>query len=382
MRLVTRAFILHKKVTSPRIRTRIAAPRRLDKARSLQNAERTGNTVARLSPRRGRTARACACALGAAAVWALRCGVAGADDHSASAANEQRAANAYDKATERFRKGDYPGAADWFELANQLAPTSQALQGAIRAHRQAGSAAHVARAATLALELRARYAADAASARLAGDVLESVAPVLVRLRVSCGACVLQVDGAESTGLDLFVAPGEHQLLARWPTGQTSSQSILRSAGASETIEWSEPAAAPAMVPPLTSPARPSAPVRPDQDPRSPRPGLGLPPSVALVGAGLTAALGIATAVNWWLVAVPDGNKLIQEARTTHQPDPGLQSSTDTADARATALLVTTGGIGLATAVIALFFTRWRHAELVLAPRASSAGAGMSVGAAF
>src|ERR1700722_13958311 len=85
------------------------------------------------------------------------------DGHAAAAAPSpdqlSNAADAYDKGSVAVLHRDYAAAADWFELANRLAPHPLALQSAISAHEEAG-VFHLARAATLALTLETAGADD------------------------------------------------------------------------------------------------------------------------------------------------------------------------------------------------------------------------------
>jgi hypothetical protein len=299
-------------------------------------------------------------------------GRASADDPRATAAR------AYDKGSETFAHHEYGAAADWFELADSLAPDPLALEGAVKAHRKIGSPAHLARAGTLALRLRARAPGDAVAVHFADEALAALGPIFGRLTVRCGGCELALDGAAMDARDFFVAPGDHRLTARWPgtsaeRAREETRTIHAVGGASETVEWGAPKGEPAplataVVPPsvaLAPVSREAPPASSSSDSRT------LSPAYALTGLGLTAALGAAAAVLWFAEAVPNGNQLTSEAQSTHRPDPSLQSRVDSQTHVTLALDVATGVVGAASLVTALFFTRWKG-EASSAEKAASA----------
>ena len=91
----------------------------------------------------------------------------------AVADNLADAAAAFDTATQRFNRRDFPAAANYFESADRLSPSYQALAGAIRAHRQANGQpgaglVHAVGATTLALRMLERYPANRSGQGLIG----------------------------------------------------------------------------------------------------------------------------------------------------------------------------------------------------------------------
>lgn len=280
--------------------------------------------------------------------------------------NLRAAANAYDKGTARYALHDYASAADWFELADRLAPDVAALQSAIRAHREAGAPAHLARGATLALALRARYPNDRASVRLADEVIATAAPSMARVTVRCEDCRIEIDGVPEPGRDVFVTPGDHRLVAHLAGGRETSIALDARAGKTELVDAAAASSdvAPAAAVATTVPGSESRPtVR--------EPSRGLSPAFAIGGAVLTAALAGATAVSWFGDALPEGRRLVRDARATHRPDPDQQDRVSAAETRTSILLGASAATAVATIVLSLVFTRWRGDGAVTA--ASLAG---------
>lgn len=287
--------------------------------------------------------------------------------------NLRAAANAYDKGSARYALKDYASAADWFELADRLAPDAAALQSAIRAHRQAGAPAHLARGATLALNLRARYPNDRAAVRLADDVIASAAPSMARITVRCEDCRIEIDGAPEPGRDVFVPPGDHRLVTHLAGGREASRALDARAGKTEVVDIAAAASARANAPSDVAPAAavPTTTPGAESRPTVREPSRGLSPAFAIGGAVLTAALAGATAVSWFGDALPEGRRLVRDARATHRPDPDQEDRVSAAETRTSILLGASAATAVATIVLSLVFTRWRGDDAVTA--ASLAG---------
>src|SRR5687768_17072414 len=122
-------------------------------------------------------------------------------------------AEAYDRGTRAYRDRDYAGAAQWYERANQLAASANALIQAIRAHERARNTL---RAGTLANELITRYGER--MERHAAAV-ERVARTAARIDLVCEGCTWELDGQAETLTSFFVTPDtEHVARATFPTG--------------------------------------------------------------------------------------------------------------------------------------------------------------------
>lgn len=280
-------------------------------------------------------------------------------DGAPSSEDRRAAADAYDKGSARYLLRDYAGAAEWFELADRLAPDLSALQSAIRAHKQIGSAPHAARAATLALRLKVRAPNDAAANRSADDVIAGASSSLGRITVRCHGCQIEVDGVLEAAPDLFAIPGEHQIVGHWPTGQKATKSVDARAGKNEVVDWMVVEAVASTPAQATMPGSALAVHDLPGDPG--KSSNGLPPVIALSGAALTAVLGGATAISWFADAVPAGNKLIRDAESTHTSDPAQEDRVHAAETRTTVLLAATACTAAASLVVGLFFTRWSGA---------------------
>ncbi len=135
---------------------------------------------------------------------------------------------------------DYQLAAQKFELAHSIMPSSAALRSAARMRFKAGNQAL---AATHALVLQAEYPDDPESAELAAELLEQLAPLLTRLAVTCEVpCTLSSDGRaisvdKAERHDFFVQPGVVELQAWFDGGHVADAEIDAQAGASLSIEF-------------------------------------------------------------------------------------------------------------------------------------------------
>jgi hypothetical protein len=108
-----------------------------------------------------------------------------------------KAAKAYRQAQQAELGEEYALASDLYELADQLAPSPEALRGATR---MALSAQRWAVAAGLARTLQARYPGDTNSLELASRTLERTRPLLSEVAVDCGGveCTVLLDGKAAT----------------------------------------------------------------------------------------------------------------------------------------------------------------------------------------
>jgi len=139
-----------------------------------------------------------------------------------SAEERQAAAEAaYDRGSAAYRGGDYDTAARWYETANELAPSANALIQAIRSHERARN---VLRAATLATELTTRYDQERMR-RYAEPVIERAVEVGFRIDVTCSAeCQLTVDGEAEPRRTLYLRPDmEHTISAEFETGRAEER---------------------------------------------------------------------------------------------------------------------------------------------------------------
>ena len=271
-------------------------------------------------------------------------------------------------------EGDYDHAAQSFELAFSNAPSKEALRSAVRARKLAGQ---LARAATLAEVLIVQYASDATSTKLAGEVIAEARPKLGRVTVACSAkCSLAISGramslpaAESRVL--YLQAGRQTVEATFDDGRTAAREIAAVAGADSQIELEAPA-----PPPVPSPIKPE--VKPAQAPRTasaePR---GLRPLVALTGGAV--AVGLAGVGIWSGLDTRKAHDAYVKT-PTHEAFKDGQSK----QLRTNLLFGSAIAVGAASAVVAIWWTRWGSGEtppgVSLAP---TAGGGLvTYGASF
>ncbi|HEX3763942.1 MAG TPA: hypothetical protein VHW23_34845 [Kofleriaceae bacterium] len=274
----------------------------------------------------------------------------------AARADVSAAARAFSDGQTAQLEGDYDHAAQSFELAYSNAPSKEALRSAIRARQLAGQ---LARAATLAELLLVKYPDDAPSTKLASDVIAEAKPKLGRVTVTCAPrCSLAIGGramslpaAETQVVD--IAAGRHTLEATFDDARTASRDIAAVAGADSDVRL-VPAAPSAAAAPAAAPApqpRAEAEVK-RSEPAAPH---GLPRFVALTGAAI--AVGLAGVGVW---SGLDTNK----ARDTYVKNPTHAAFTagQSKQLRTNILFGSAIAVGAATAVVAVWWTRWSGKE--------------------
>jgi hypothetical protein len=263
-----------------------------------------------------------------ALLWAARA-LAAAPDADVTAA-----ARAFEEGQRAQLRSDYAHAAELFELADHTVPSAQALRSAIRNFEAAGNAAH---AVNLALRAQERYPADNDTRKLVDSVLARLSPKLGHLIVSCAPdCALAIDGRAATATvearhELYLAPGDHEVEARYEQGRGEPRSLHMNAGDTEQLSL-HPAAAAATA---------AAPPRRDRR---------LPPVYFVATAAVT--LTLAAVLIW------SGADTLQ-ARDRYASDPTEAGFHDGLgrEARTNALIGATVVLGATTAGLAIF-TRW------------------------
>jgi hypothetical protein len=293
----------------------------------------------------------------------------------AAHADVSAAARAFSDGQTAQLEGDYDHAAQSFELAYSNAPSKEALRSAIRARQLAGQ---LARAATLAELLLVKYADDAPSTKLAGEVIAEARSKFARITVTCAPrCALAIGGramslppAETQVV--YVAAGRQTLEATFDDARTASREIAAVAGADSEVRLGPQAPTPAAAP--AAPPRPEATVKRERT--EPAAARGLPRTVPLAGAAV--AVGLAGAGVW---SGLDTNK----AHDAYVKNPTHQAFTDgqSRQLRTNILFGSAIAVGAATAVVAIWWTRWSGNEtpaVALAP--SSDGALVTYGRRF
>lgn len=308
---------------------------------------------------------------------------AGATRCYAQGHNRAAAADAYDRGTAAYLSGDYPLAAGWFETAHRLAPAGAALQQAIRAHLRTPEEA---RAATLALQLQQEYADQSQFRDYADEVLDDLAPKLIRAEVRCVDCELSLDGKVVPTKTFFVAPGQtHSLTATFPTGEIT-KNVAGEAGTTVDITLQAPAPEPEPEPVARDRRSPPIDFTSVDESREP-----LSPAVTLIAAGITVGVGLAAAISG--VATLRAGDEFDKARSAYGAQgcgevisamtdleacqklykevANKYDTAERAELRSNVLLGASLAAFATTAVLAAFFTDW-EGDSGEAPRVSFA----------
>ncbi|MFO0674222.1 MAG: hypothetical protein U0235_32170 [Polyangiaceae bacterium] len=273
----------------------------------------------------------------------------------------QRAAAEYEAGRRAYQEKRYSDAGFHFESAFLAAPRAEALRNAIRTRNMARETE---RAATLAAVAEKRYPTDAPTMVLVREILSEASTKLGRVEVSCTpACTLRVDGSPPALGELaaeqhrvYVKPGTRSFEARFAGRGAQITSIDVPVGGRE--EWKiEPIPDPNAKVDKGGPEGTKTKELPGPAADSDKP---LPKGVFYVGAGLT-AIGLATTIAFYI----DQKRVEKEELSAYNacdPDvPGdCPDGSVSKGARRKTLIVglATGAVGIGTAVVGLFFTRW------------------------
>jgi hypothetical protein len=279
----------------------------------------------------------------------------------------QFAAQEHDLGYRAYVAKHYEEAAVHFENAFFAAPNPAELRSAIRARRDGGE---LARAATLAAIGQRRFPADTQTARLAQDTIAEarlrVFEVQIASRSECNVAVDDrvVAAEKAKALRFFVAPGKHELVVTWADGRSARVAIDATAGGSQSLQL-DPPAPPAPPPAAAPPAAPAPAPRQAPPQAHAAPGAKpLAPVVFFVGAGLT-AVGVGLTI--WSGLDAESHPGRDAVRTQCA---GLGESCSAyqdgvaAQRRTNIILGATAGVAGATAVIGVFFTRWRVSPMI------------------
>lgn len=267
----------------------------------------------------------------------------------------EAAAEAFSNAQKAELAHDFRRAAEFYELADELAPSPEALRSAAKNRLVAEQPAL---AATHAAALLRRYPESDRSRALAAEVLDSARSRVARVSVRCDEpCLVSSDELavvddRALAHTFYVAVGTHTVGASFGEGQRVTETIDATAGSTIELEIAAPEPSPEPPAPRVTPAasvpRDAPPPRPP-----PRPRARLSPVFFGVGAALTAGLG-ATLI--W-----SGTDVLSSNRD-YEADPTREGFDDgrAAERRTNALIGATAAVGAATVVLAVF-TDWnRH----------------------
>jgi len=285
-------------------------------------------------------------------------------------AQVRTAAEAFDRGREAYKTEDYVEAAEQFESADANAPSAAELELAIRARDKAGQ---LDRASTLASLALARHPDDPNIQKIAPPIIEHAKAELFELDLKCDeACDVTVGGKiapgrRSTERTLFLAPGHYNVRAGWSGDRSASKSVDGTRGQATSLEFSAPPAAPPAAPVVTPVTTTTAEPTADQG-AHPKAGK-LPPVVFWVGVGLTGVLGgttlwsgIDTQNNPGPDRVRDACKPVDSSGAHSAECDSLYNQGLDKQHRTNLLLGVTAGVGVATAVVGVFFTDWGGAK--------------------
>lgn len=277
------------------------------------------------------------------------------------------AAAAFGEGQRAQLRGDFARAAELFEVADQAAPSPEALRSAIRNHR---AAAQLARAATLSVRAIERYPEDAETRALAEETLAEAQAQLGALHVACDpACAITIDGraaGEGTAIHLFVDAGAHRVGASWPERGEATREIEVTPGSSTDVRLAPPEPEPEVEPEPEAAPTPPAPVQPP-----PRRGLG--PELFGVGVAIT-AFGAGLAI-WSGVDTLAARDIYVENPSRARYENGV-----TLEWRTTGLWIATAAVGVTSAILAFFTDFGGGALVALAP--TPGGAYAMIGGTF
>jgi len=205
---------------------------------------------------------------------------------------KQAAGRLYDEAVSLFDAAKYAEAARAFLRADELSPSAEALESAIASARRAHDHLLVVAAAKRAIERESRSPTLATGARVA---LTEAETHLARVNLDCTPepCALSIDGKSAAAGEHHLLPGTHTLSASGDSGASVEERRYLAAGSTHRLELTLLPSSNPSITKATGPSagRPSAPAGRARDLPPHKP---LPPSAFYAGAGVTAALILAT----------------------------------------------------------------------------------------
>jgi hypothetical protein len=278
-------------------------------------------------------------------------------------AQVRAAAVAFDRGREAYKAENWVEAAEQFEIADTNAPSSAAIELAMRARLNAGE---LARAATLASVALKRHPDDANLLKIAPDIMSRAGRELFELTAVCDTpCDLTVDGKLVYGPPdirraIYVHPGTLTVRAGWSDNRSDSQQVDATVGGKGELIFNtpplpEPAKAPASQNVPAASGSSDAPVR-DEGPPPKRSGWS--PVVFWMGVGATAVAGGITIWSGVDTQNDPGVERVREECRGQGEDCELYQDGLAKQLRTNVLLGVTGGLGAATILIGAVATDW------------------------
>ncbi len=303
-------------------------------------------------------------------------------------AQVRAAAEAFDKGREAYKAEEFVEAAEQFEKADGNAPSSAALELAIRARDKAGE---LDRAATLMALALKRHPADENLLKIAPDLTRRAGEKLYELSAVCDEpCELTVGGKlihgpADTQRTIYIQPGSLTVRAGWSDNRSDSKQVDAEAGGKGEVSFLAPAVAAAgniarepreddYATSVTNPERDEGVAKKS----------GWSPAVFFVGAGVTAVLG---GVTVWsgidTVNNPGADRVKNECGNQGEACDLYQEGLSK-QRRTNVLIGVTAGVGVATILIGALATDWSGGQseqsaqrgVRVAPWASLDGGGL------
>lgn len=274
------------------------------------------------------------------------------------------AAEAFGTAQRAEFARDWGRAADFYEMADSLAPSKEALRSAAKAR---FSAKDLAAAATLALALKRRYDDDEKSLEVSDRILQETTSSLVRVKLRCdNPCVISANARAAGDVrnlthEFFVDPGALDLVASFEDGTAAETTVEGSAGETLSVR---------LIQPIPPPASARLPDFEEQEPEEDRGLRTLPPAYFIAGAVVTVAS--ASALTWSGLDVLAQNDDFEMDPTQSRLERGERG-----ELRTNVLIATTVTFGVATAVLGAF-TDWRRRGSPKREQAHWTGRGLEI----
>lgn len=274
------------------------------------------------------------------------------------------AAEAFGTAQRAEFAREWGRAADFYELADSLAPSKEALRSAAKAR---FAAKDLASSATLALALKSRYGADDKSLEVAERILEETTPSLVHIKLRCdNPCVVSANARAAGDVrnlthEFFAEPGPLELVASFEDGSSSETTVEGSGGETLSVR---------LIQPIPPPASARLPDVEDDGPEEDRGRRTLAPAYFVAGAVVTVAS--AAALTWSGLDVLSQNEDFEMDPTQSRLDRGQRG-----ELRTNVLIATTVTFGITTAVIGAL-TDWGRKRSSKREQAHWTGRGLEV----
>jgi hypothetical protein len=313
-----------------------------------------------------------------ASLLALSLGSATALAQSPAPVDKARAKEAYDRAVEAHRRGDYQRAAEEFARADAAAPSpvalGAALDDAVEADDPALGSELIERSrrgpSTPALD----KSLEAAKKKFGGRA--------GRVKVACPAgssCLATLDGvAIDVGKPAWARAGQHTVVVQV---DGNPQTKLVEVKVTEVTEVAAEGPPPKEAPPPIAPPPPRE-QPPKKEPAKSIARDGLPPIVFWAGLGATVLLGGAATV----IALDTKAKhsSFVKAGCDKAPEAGCDDKKSTGESEQTvanAAFAATAVVGVATVVVGLAFTDWRGRKktAISGPIVAPVGGGATAG---